>query len=282
MKNYRNDPHGFEIQLPDEWSYKAGGMLTRLMGGGRNPSFDCGRGEKFNFEIGPLSTDTSLERTEQEFSLYSADKGYEKIEFGRISVHGQRHVWARYRIPNGMWTKKYMIVLAGVEYAITATAADEPTLREREGIWDLVVGSFRLTASPRLPTASLNPVEDGGPGLATEHLYRAAFDFVERGRFSEARRVLESCLRLQPDHLRAHKELAVVLRQFGDTQGVLRHRAAVKRLDPHDRVNRYNLALLLDETGHREEAQAEAESLCALDPTNPMFRELGEKLRSRS
>jgi hypothetical protein len=67
----------------------------------------------------------------------------------------------------------------------------------------------------------------------------------------------------------AHKELAVVLRALQDTKGVIQHRRDVKRLAPHDLVNRFNLAMILFQTGDRAGALREAKELEPLASTNP-------------
>ena len=68
--------------------------------------------------------------------------GYSNLTFGRISVQNEEHLWARYAMGWGVWTKKYLIVLAGVEYDLTATCKDQKMLSAREPVWDAVAASF--------------------------------------------------------------------------------------------------------------------------------------------
>jgi hypothetical protein len=84
-----------------------------------------------------------LEETEREFARYARDCGYTELEFGRIRVEGKEHIWARYRMPQGIWTKKYMVVLDGIEYCMTASATNRQWLAQREPIWDKTVTTFR-------------------------------------------------------------------------------------------------------------------------------------------
>jgi len=298
MKTYKNEHWGFEVGIPDEWSLSTG-LLARLFGKNRNPTFNCGRGEAFNFEIGPLIPEPPPDHTEREFRLNAQDNGYAELEFGRIAVGGRDHVWARYRMGHGLWTKKYMIVLGGIEYAITASCTDRGTLAQREEVWDAIVSSIRLLA----------PIDDSARGMGetlavadyeakhperyvvrqtrdvspqrkdSDPLYAQAFEAVGQARYSEARDLLERCLRDNPDHRLAHKELAVVLRTLGDSRGALHHRKELKRLDPSDRTNRYNLAKILAELGSRGEAFREADELLAMEPNNPRFQDLVASLK---
>jgi tetratricopeptide (TPR) repeat protein len=298
MQTYRDERHGFAIDVPEEWSLPAS-WLSRLFRGDRNPTFGCGRGEAFNVQIGPLSPEPPPDDTERHYRAFAQRHGYTELEFGRITAHGREHVWVRHRMEHGLWVKKYMIVFNGTEYAITGICADQRTFEQREQIWEAIVTSFRL----------LGPVDDSardmGEGRAArdyrarhpeqdvvleaplsphvreaDPLYAEAFDAVWAGQYAEAHVLLERCLRGNPDHLLAHKELAVVLRTLGDSRGALHHRREVKRLDPSDRINRYNLATLLAEFGTRREALREAEELLAMEPNSALVQDLVASLRN--
>jgi hypothetical protein len=137
---------------------------------------------------------------------------------------------------HGLWVKKYMIVLSGTEYAITGICADQRTFEQREQSWEAIVTSFRL----------LGPVNDSSRNIGeilaarifrarhpeqdvvlkapldpqvreADRLYAEAFDAVAVGQYAKARVLLERCLRDNPDHVLAHKELAVVLWTLGDS-----------------------------------------------------------------
>ena len=142
---YRNQEHGFQIDLPEMW--RGPGVIGRLISGERNPSLRCGPGEAFNFEVGPLHPEPALSHTEREFSDNARSQGYSQLHFGRIRVEGKDHVWAKYRMPQGLWTKKYMVVLDGVEYCMTASATNQQWFEQREPIWDRTVATFRRLRS---------------------------------------------------------------------------------------------------------------------------------------
>jgi len=155
VKTYQNEQHGFEIKVPEEWSlYTEGGSSHPL---GRDPSliFRCRSNEAFNFQIGPLAPEPPPSQTENEFRRYTQEKGYTSLDLGRFNVEGKDHIWARYYMGYGQWSKKYTLVLNGIEYAITATCLDQKLLLEMEKVWDEVVASFHLippvdrTASPK-------------------------------------------------------------------------------------------------------------------------------------
>ena len=74
--------------------------------------------------------------------------GFIALELGRFTVKGKEHIWARYNVGNGCWTKKYLIVLNRIEYATTATCLDERLLLQMEKVWDAIVNSFRIRPTP--------------------------------------------------------------------------------------------------------------------------------------
>jgi tetratricopeptide (TPR) repeat protein len=258
VKAYRNEEYNFEMDIPQEWSLSTVPVNDGI-------KFIYTHIEAFNLKIGPIVPEPIPEHTEREFKEYARHSGYTDLQFGRISVGGRDHVWARYQMGSGFWTKKYMIVLGGIEYAMTATTMDQATLMQRETVWDAVVSSIRLIGLSEWLDEGIKAhrVEVGGD------LYELAYEAVASGDYSKARPLLEKCLSDNPDHVLAHKELALILKKTGDLQGAISHRREVKRLDPFDTINLYNLADLLAGLGEKEEAWQVIKELQALDPNNP-------------
>jgi hypothetical protein len=155
VKTYRNEQHGFEIDLPNEWSLHRGEAIKGP--GGDMVAFVRRTGEDLNIIIGPTIPEP-LEKTEREFKRYALSRQYTELEFGRITVGGKDHVWARYRMGTGDWAKKYLIVFGGTEYAMTASSFDRQRFADQESTWDMIAMSFRQTA-PKKPDTTNNLVD---------------------------------------------------------------------------------------------------------------------------
>lgn len=263
MKKYKNEVLGFEIDVPKEWPQ----AITR---GPDCLVFDRTPIEKFNMVIGYLLPERLLEYTEFEFRQFAQRQGHTDLNFGRISVGGKDHVWARYKTGGGVWAKKYMIVFSGVEYAITASCSNQQGLTERERIWDTVVKSFRLTKWAEQDASFFKTKRTEIVG----ELYERAYEAAAAGRYSEACALLDQCLDENPDHRLAHKELAFILKNTGDLKGALLHRQIAKQLDPSDEVNRFNLVGILAMLEESDDALKEIQEVLAMDPDNPRFLEL--------
>ncbi len=117
--------------------------------------------------------------------------------------------------------------------------------------------------------------------METHELYRQAFEAAAQGCYSEARHLLQRCLRADPDHIQAHKQMAFVLRMMGDLKEALAHRLEVKRLDPSDLGNRYHLSNLYFLLGDKEEALEEVEQILALEPNNKNFHTLKNVVKNK-
>jgi tetratricopeptide (TPR) repeat protein len=262
MKAYRNEDLGFEISIPDRWPMPSAIAPDTIL-------INCAPVESFNVIVGYLAPERLLEYTAAEFRHYAQSQGYTDVEMGRIIVGNKEHVWARYNMGNENWTKKYMIVFGGIEYAMTATCYKRDLLNEKEKIWDLVVRSFQLSHWREQDAIDLNSYRSQVAG----ELYQQAYQASAQGRYQDACSILEKCLKEKPNHILAHKELAFIQKNTGDLTGALAHRQIVKRLDPTDQVNRYNLAMLLYMLGSKEDALNEIDALLAIEPNKRRYVE---------
>jgi len=289
MKTLRNEQRGFEIDLPKDW--QPARIPSAL--GKDLLQYGC-RDEALNFEIGPLFPEPALDDTEIEFKLFARDRAFSNLQIGRIRVAGKDHVCASYLIDDNMgrrWNKKYMIVCGGTEYALTATCNDPRWFAIREKEWDAIIRSFR----PLVPVDDSTHAADRTSERYREQRreiieqrlemreitgtdYARAYEAVALGHYPEARDLLEKCLAANPDHLLAHKELAVVLEKLGKKRQALSQRQEVKRLAPTDGINRVKLADLLAQFGSRGAALREAQELLAQQPANPQYQALKARL----
>ena len=144
MKTYRNEELGFEIEIPEEWSIESISKVSHGSVEDHSIVFKCGVGEAFNIQIGKSDPELSLEQTENEFRRYAEGKSYFALDAGKITVQEKEHVWVRYLMGDGIWTKKYLISLGGIDYVITATCFEQKLLLQREKVWDAVAASIRV------------------------------------------------------------------------------------------------------------------------------------------
>lgn len=155
MKTYRDKKYNFEIDMPEEWRRASSlglGIMEILSEPNPNEpqkyffQYGC-YNEAFNFEIGRLFPEPTVQETERQFTLYARMRRFTHLKFGGIMVNHKEHVWAKYYVQDRLgerWNKKYMIVFGETEYTITATCSEEAWVIRREGEWNSIIQSFRL------------------------------------------------------------------------------------------------------------------------------------------
>jgi hypothetical protein len=153
MSTYRYEKYGFEIDLSDEWNLYSAALplLPTIMftiANGWIPKtdveFSTGPNEYLNIVVETIKPEPSPEFLESFFDRYAEQMGFTNCMFGRILVGHKEHVWARYQMPNNIWSKKYMIILNDMGYAISASCSGMEMIIRREKSWDEIVASLRL------------------------------------------------------------------------------------------------------------------------------------------
>jgi hypothetical protein len=153
METYRNEKYGFEIDMPDEWFLYTGTLpllptiLFAIVNGWIpkvDVEFSTGPNEYINIAVEIIRPEPSPQFLEYFFSQYAQQMNFADCMFGRIFVGQKEHVWARYQMPNNVWSKKYMIILNGVGYAISASCSGKEMIIRREKSWDEIAASLRL------------------------------------------------------------------------------------------------------------------------------------------
>jgi hypothetical protein len=160
IRTHRYEQAGFEIDLPADWSLDdekpspLESLGTRLRFGWAphvDAAFRCGENETLNVVIEPMSPEPPPHLTQHLFNLTAPQMGYADCQFGRISVGGKAHTCVRYTLGNRVWCKKYLLVLDGKGYAITASCDDPALFSQREKVWDTIASSLRVLKSPAEP-----------------------------------------------------------------------------------------------------------------------------------
>lgn len=156
MKTYTDNDRGYKIELSDDWAIdtKRTPFIARLLfrliyGGPLQTGMAFVRGanealETLNVSVESMPPGMTPEIAQRFFVEYAQQQGYADISFGRIVVGGKEHAWARYQIANNVWSKKYMIILNNIGYAITTCSRNNGTLPQKETEWDEIASSLQL------------------------------------------------------------------------------------------------------------------------------------------
>ncbi len=154
VKTYKDSKYGFKIDIPTDWTIhkEIAPLLAQELfelAHGWTPdvdvAFTSGPNEILNIVIEPMVPEPTTNVTERLFRLYAQKMNFLNCEYGRISVCNKPHTWARYQIKNKIWSKKYMIVLNGKGYAITASCISQEQFSQREKVWNAITTSFCLS-----------------------------------------------------------------------------------------------------------------------------------------
>jgi hypothetical protein len=148
-KTYRNEHYGFRIDVPSQWAVSPKSLVSRLLGrGDRNPTLRGTHPETLSIMIGRLRSEPTPGETERQFIRHASGRGLRDVEMGRFMLLGKEHVWMRYFMQPGIHVKKYLLVLGGTEYSVTAFLGQEgepSQVRDaREQLYDEVLATFRL------------------------------------------------------------------------------------------------------------------------------------------
>lgn len=153
---YRNEKYGFELNLPKGWIITSGiSRIPVILSNVINRAnileeFSNGNKEYLNIVVELMQPEIPPDINELIFTLRAQEMNYTDLQFGRITVGGRVHATVSYVMNRKGWLKKYLIVLNGYGYALTASCPLEHIKPMVEVNWNHIAASFRL----------LKPIDD--------------------------------------------------------------------------------------------------------------------------
>lgn len=101
-----------------------------------------------------------------------------------------------------------------------------------------------------------------------EALYNQAYQLRCNGQYAEAQSILQRVLQLDPNHVNARHQLALILGFTGDFDGSLNQLVALANQFPRNLDVKYDLAMTQMMLGLQDEACANFNAILAIDPTH--------------
>ncbi|MDA1060380.1 MAG: tetratricopeptide repeat protein [bacterium] len=95
-----------------------------------------------------------------------------------------------------------------------------------------------------------------------------AFHLASIGKTKEAKLHYEAALKINPNYVNAHYNLAVLLKSIGKTKEAKLHYEAALKINPNHVNAHYNLAVLLNSIGKTKEAKLHYEAALKINPNN--------------
>ncbi|KAA0228053.1 MAG: hypothetical protein AKCLJLPJ_00898 [Fimbriimonadales bacterium] len=106
------------------------------------------------------------------------------------------------------------------------------------------------------------------PTMTVEQQYQQGFEYRCRGEYGLAKEALNEVLRLDPSHIKAKWQLALIKGFEGDYDGSLEGLREVATLAPDDTEIRYDYAMTLTMLGEYALAESEFREVLRMNPNH--------------